>query len=58
MDEEAKELARALLNSGEAQYAETFNVRRTGDQILVIAVKVGSGEKAIERLSEVAKKGL
>lgn len=60
MDIKAKELAQALLNSGESSYTTTFNItehdRRSDEVIVVVAIRTGDkGEKAVKRLTEAVK---
>ena len=53
MDEKAKELAQALINSGKKSYIEIFTLERSEDRILVIVQR--TDKERVSRLTEVVK---
>jgi hypothetical protein len=59
VDTEAQQLAQALLNSGESSYTETFSITKkdepTGEEIVIIALKIRQGALVVKSLTESIK---
>lgn len=60
MDNEARKLVQALLDSGQDRYVQTFSLldrtgERTGEEVMVLAVRIRKGEEPIQRMAQAFK---